>query len=169
MKKKTLIKKPSFKVWKSIKIGTYKSTNELSRALKKNGLKTSKWVDHIFNKHDFKVASKEEEIQLVNVSVAELGFGAAYINYRSICAKAKDFGLELCQNEVGPQLRLQYKDQTVSERLRIATEPIMISYPKKSLFFVWHINSDFWLSEIDSDSFWSGDSRFIFCRRNPKI
>ena len=57
------------------------------------------------------------------LSVKELGFNdGAY--YKDICTKALELGLELCPAEVGPALRLVYKDQSRGEWLRIAMEAI---------------------------------------------
>lgn len=165
---KTIVKVPSdektlFNVWKTIKLGNYKNADEFRKALKKNGFKTGDWANEILDKPAFTVAGAEEEIQLVNVSVADLGFknGATY---KGICAKAKELGLELCPNEVGPQLRLQYKDQPKGEYLRIAMEPITDSDGILRIFYVGHGDGDLWLSGYDGDSvnFWSASRRFVF-------
>jgi hypothetical protein len=155
--------KTSFNVWKTIKLGTHKNADEFRKALKKNGFKIGDWANDILGKPAFAVSSVEEEIQLANVSVADLGFknGA---NYGDICAKAKELGLELCPNEVGPQLRLQYKDQPKGEWLRIAMEPITDSDGNLDLFSVGRGGGDLWLSGNDSNSdrFWDASSRFVF-------
>lgn len=164
---KTIVKVPSdektlFNVWKTIKLGNYKNADEFRKALKKNGFKTGDWANDILDKPAFTVAGAEEEIQLVNVSVADLGFknGATY---KGICAKAKELGLELCPNEVGPQLRLQYKDQPKGECLRIAMKPITDSDGNLSIFNVGH-GVALWLDGIngDSDDFWIASNRFVF-------
>ncbi len=155
--------KTSFNVWKTIKLGTLKNADEFRKALKKDGFKIGDWGNDIIGKPAFTVASTEEEIQLVNVSVADLGFknGATY---KDICAKAKELGLELCPNEVGPQLRLQYKDQPKGEYLRIAMEPITDSDGILGIFDVGHGGDDLWLYGHYgySVSFWSADYRFVF-------
>ena len=155
--------KTSFNVWKTIKLGTLKNADEFRKALKKDGFKIGDWGNDIIGKPAFTVASTEEEIQLVNVSVADLGFknGATY---KDICAKAKELGLELCPNEVGPQLRLQYKDQPKGEYLRIAMEPITDSDGDLHIFRVGHGDDDLWLHGLNgySDRFWYANSRFVF-------
>ncbi len=165
---KTIVKVPSdektlFNVWKTIKLGNYKNADEFRKALKKNGFKTGDWANDILDKPAFTVAGAEEEIQLVNVSVADLGFknGATY---KGICAKAKELGLELCPNEVGPQLRLQYKDQPKGEHLCIAMEPITDSFGNLSIFHVGHDDDVLWLYGYYGYSvpFWSAYYRFVF-------
>jgi hypothetical protein len=155
--------KISFSVWKTIKLGNYKNADEFRKALKKNGFKISGLVNDILGKSEFTVAGAEEEIQLVNVSAADLGFknGATY---RGICAKAKELGLELCPNEVGPQLRLQYKDQPKDGYLRIAMEPIADSDGGLFIFYVGRDGDVLWLNGLnyDSDDFWFADNCFVF-------
>lgn len=155
--------KTTFNVWKTIKLGTHKNADALRKALKKADFKIVDWANDILSKSAFTVASAEEEIQLVNLSVAELGFkdGATYEN---ICSKAKELGLELCPNEVGPQLRLQYKDQPKGEYLRIAMEPITDSDGDLVIFDVDHDDDGLWLDGNFgfSDRFWFADRRFVF-------
>ncbi len=155
--------KTSFNVWKTIKLGTHKNADEFRKALKKDGFKIGDWGNDILGKPAFTVSSAEEEIQLANVSVADLGFkdGA---NYGDICSKAKELGLELCPNEVGPQLRLQYKDQPKGEYLRIAMEPITDSDGDLNIFRVGHGDDGLWLNGRNgySDYFWYALDRFVF-------
>ena len=155
--------KISFNVWKTIKLGNYKNADEFRKALKKNGFKIGDWANDILSKPAFTVAGASEEIQLVNVSVADLGFknGATY---KDICTKAKELGLELCPNEVGPQLRLQYKDQPKGEWLRIAMEPIIDSGGHLGIFNIVHYDGDLWLLGDYGDSvrFWNADYCFVF-------
>lgn len=155
--------KTSFNVWKTIKLGTLKNADEFRKAFKKDGFKIGDWGNDILKKPAFTVSSAEEEIQLANVSVADLGFkeGATYGN---ICAKAKELGLELCPNEVGPQLRLQYKDQPKGEYLRIAMEPIADSDGDLRIFNVECGVDALWLYGYYgfSGRFWNADDRFVF-------
>jgi len=153
-----------FLIWKTIKLGTYKNVDALRNSIKSDGnIEISDWANDILGKPAFTVAGAEEEIRLVNVSVADLGFknGATY---KDICAKAKELGLELCPNEVGPQLRLQYKDQPKGEYLRIVMEPISGSSGDLNIFGVEHDGDDLWLHSCHgfSDYFWRANYRFVF-------
>ncbi|MDP3996150.1 MAG: hypothetical protein Q8P86_00455 [bacterium] len=97
------------------------------------------WGYDILGKPTFKVADKKTEVDLVIVSNAELGFenGATV---KETYSRAKEFGLELCPNEVGPQLRLQYKDQPKGEWLLVAMEPITDSFNGSRVFNVGRLN-----------------------------
>ena len=153
----------SIKVWKTIKLGTHKDTNALREALKASGNKISDWANDILSKPAFTVAIAEEEIQLVNVSVADLGFKNR-ATYKDICKRAKKLGLELCPNEVGPQLRLQYKNQPKGEYLRIAMEAVT-SFGGNLLIFRVELGDDgLWLSGDRGyyGRFWNADLRFVF-------
>jgi hypothetical protein len=152
------------KVWRTVKVGINKNADEFRGALKEDDFKISDLANDILSKPAFTVASAKGEIQLVNVSVADLGFKKG-ATYKDICAKAKELGLELCPNEVGPLLRLQYKDQPKGEYLLIAMEPIIDSDGDPNIFDVERSSGGLWLGNNNggSDYFWDADDRFIFC------
>src|SRR5262249_46574268 len=72
----------------------------------------------------FPYATTNLEVELAIVSVAELGLDAEASSYSEVYARAKRIGLELCPAEVGPRLRLDYRDQPLGEALDIAMEPV---------------------------------------------
>ncbi|MDH5442142.1 MAG: hypothetical protein OEX08_00860 [Candidatus Nomurabacteria bacterium] len=155
----------TFKVWKTIKIGTGLSTAEgFTDAIHKLGAKVSDWANDIMKQKAFTVAKEETEINLVKVTVKELGFKEG-ATYEDICNRAKELGLELCPAEVAPQLRLQYTDQPKGEWLRIAMEPIVGSGGYSNVFEVAHDDDDLWLNWNvgTSDYFWHSDNCFVFC------
>lgn len=116
-----------FKVWKTIKLGTGLHTaDDFKYALKEGGFHFSLWTEDIFNKSAFTVATKETEADLVVVSGSDLGFNDRTTR-EEIYKRALELGLELCPPEVGPQLRIQYKDQPVGEQLLIGMKPIISS------------------------------------------
>lgn len=115
---------PRFNIWKTIKLGTgLKTAKDFHKALMSNGFKTSEWANEILGKLYLTAASKETEVDLIVVTVAELGFKRDALRDQ-IYKRAKELGLELCPPEVGPQLRLQYPDQPNGERVLIGMEPI---------------------------------------------
>lgn len=115
---------PDFKVWKTIKLGTsLKNVDDFRKALRAGEYQISNLANDILGKPKFAVAAKETEIELVKVSVKELGFNRE-VSWQEIYHRVQGFGLKRCPSEVGPQLRLQYSDQPCNESLLIAMEPI---------------------------------------------
>lgn len=155
-----------FPIWKTITLGTgLKTADDFRRVLKASGFRIGDWGNDIFGKPAFKAAIEKTEVDLVNVSVAELGFKDGATR-KDIYERAVGLGLELCPNEVGPQLRLQYKDQPNGEWLLIAMEPITDSDGLLSVFRVVHDDHSLWLRGYDGspDDFWRGRDRFVFVR-----
>lgn len=111
---------------------------------------------------------EKQELELVVISVAELGFknGASR---KDIYQRAQELGLELCPAEVGPQLRVQYKDQPKDEWLLIGMEPITGSDGNLSMFIVEHDDDGLWLSSDGGRPgyVWHGSRRWVFLRRKP--
>ena len=163
---KEKIERKHFDVWRIINLGTYKNFKRLCKAIRKDGFEINYTVNEIFKKNVLKISDIGKEIRLANVSVADLGFkdGASYCD---ICSKAKEFGLTLCPNEIGLQLRLQYKFQPDNEWLYIAMEPISIGFAKEYIFEVGHAKGRKWLYSGSNygkpGSFFTADTKFIFC------
>jgi hypothetical protein len=136
----------------------------LINKLKDNHFSFGYYANDIIRKNTFTVVLEEKEIQLIKISVAELGFKIG-ATYRNLCLRAKEIGLTLCPSEVGPQLRLQYKDQPSGECLNIGMEPILGS---NGLVCIFTIKQDGHRSVLGDKSGVSGffvDSMdyFIFC------
>lgn len=160
--------KPDFKTFRTLKLGTgIKDADGFRKALKKADCNIGDWGNNILGKPAFKVAEAETEVELVVVSNAELGFenGATV---KETYARAKELGLELCPNEVGPQLRLQYKDQPKGGWLLIAMEPITDSGGDLYVFYVERYgDGKQWLrgSFGHPDYRWHASSCWVFLRR----
>lgn len=130
---------PELKVWRRIKLGTgLKTADDFRGALKTNDLRIGDWASDILGKPAFTAAEQESEVDLVRMSVKDLGF-KGNARFDEICARAKELGLELCPAEVGPQLRLQYLDQPKNEWLVIAMEAIRDSGGNLFVFYVAQI------------------------------
>lgn len=157
---------PEFKVWKTIKLGTgFRNADDFRKALESGGYRIGDWANDILGKPAFKVAAEKIEVDLVKVTVAELGFkdGA---RRDQIYERAKEIGLELCPDEVGPQLRLQYRDQPNNEWILVGMESILDSGGGLEVFYVRRGGSGLWLfgSWGDSGRFWDADCRWVFVR-----
>ena len=118
---------PAFPTWKTVTLGTYEDVESLKNGLERRGFKVGSGVNDTITKSTklpFRVAEEKTKVNLVNVSVGELGF-TKVTPLRDIYARAIQRGLSLCPAEVGPQLRLQYANQPVGEWLHIAMEAII--------------------------------------------
>jgi len=157
-----------FSIWKTVKLGTgLKTADDFRTALKKGKNRISNWGNDILGKPAFTASETEMDVDLVNVSVADLDLGFKDGAYRrDIIAKALELGLQLCPAEVGPQLRLQYADQPKGEWLVIGMEPITDSGGHLNVFGVAHDRGGRWLygSNGYPDPFWDADDRFVFVR-----
>lgn len=153
-------------IWKTITIGNVPRDQFGST----RSMIVSDWSADMMKQDAFTVVSQEEQIDLVVVSVAELGFKEA-THYDVIYQRAKERDLELCPAEVGPQLRLQYTDQPLNEWLIIAMEAIRDSGDALSVFRVGHDDDGLWLNGDfgNPGDLWNPDRRFVFRTRKQPL
>jgi hypothetical protein len=155
-----------FPVWRTIRIGTpnLRTADDCRCVLGEAVCRISGWANSMLDRCLF--ASKETDLDLVVVSVAELGFdkGATRVD---IYTRAQELGLDICPADVGPALRLAYKDQPQNEWLLVAMEPIADSDGNLFVWYVVHDNVGLWLSSGcgDPGSFWNARYRVVFVRR----
>ncbi len=151
----------SFKVFKTITLGLHKTADAYRKALETDGYRIGDYAGQILKK--IEVAQTETQVDLVVLTVAELGFkdGA---RRDAIYAKALEFGLQLCPAEVGPALCLVYKDQPRGEWLRIGMEPLAGSGGYLRVFVVGNDDGDRWLYSSFGypDDFWRAGDRWVF-------
>ena len=142
----------SLPIWKTIKLGTGpKTVKDFRRALEKDGCRVSDWVTDLLGKPAFSVAKEQIEVDLVKVTVAELGFpnGATV---HDIYEAAFKLDLVRCPNEVGPQLRLQYLDQPMGEWILVGMDPIAGSGGYLGVFRAVHDGDGRWLNGFSGHS-----------------
>jgi hypothetical protein len=109
--------------WKTITIGTFANSFALLNALDAAGCAIGDSAAEILARPAFTVSASKTSVELVAVSVAELGLQTDVVRLADIYARARQLGFGLAAAEVAPQLRLQYLDQPLGEFL-IAMEPI---------------------------------------------
>ncbi len=147
-----------------------KTKDELIKEMKKTKIKISDHAIQMMNDPNFTISKKKEHLNLVKISVKDLGF-ADHISTDEIYEKAQKLGLELCPAEVGPQLRLKYKDQSDGNFYKIGMKPIFNSDSKR--FGVFELGrSDlvdgglvFETSEIYLEKGWFNYDTFVFVSR----
>lgn len=102
----------AWKIWKTIKLGTFDSVEQLCKAIEQSGSIVHSSVDVLFSQT--KLAVERRSIDLVVVSVKDLRFSKP-TEYAKILKRAQREGLKECPAEVGLQLRLQYPEQPEGE------------------------------------------------------
>lgn len=159
---------------KTIEITT-KTSEEYTNNLEKEKILISDGAQDMLNK--LEPLKQNESINLVSFSVKQLtNTDQNSVTLREIYNKAKEFGLKLCPPQVGPELRLNYKDQPDIEELFIAMKPIIAEYKfnrgsliisnsNPSLFKVSrNHNSGSWLWNEDGspNDYQSSTDNFVF-------
>lgn len=159
----------NFKVWKKIKIGNLEDIDFLKMGFMRNASRVCDWADYVIftMPPGFELSSTEKEISLIKVSKADLGLEENSTDSEAI-EKAEKLGLELCPEEVGPQLRIQYSNQPEGERLRIAMKPISGIDRRAHVFEVVHDGTGLWLGNESTNQKESGHHLYgkyylIFC------
>lgn len=161
---RTLLSKQakSWPVWHTVELGTQRNAGTMKAAIENAGMYVSLRAEDIFKEVTF--TQKKHRLNLVVVTVAELGF-PDIATTAQIFEAAQKQRLALCPAEVGPQLRLQYKNQPRCEWNFIAMKPVVGPDGALELFDVAH-NDDGWL-ELSADlghddSKWQSYHRFVF-------
>jgi len=167
-KQKQGVTMKDFPVWKTIRLGTGIMLGYFSEALAQSGLRMNPWYEWMLQDPAFKATTEPTEVDLVVVTEADLGLEKSILlTPADIYKQAIEVGLDLCPNEVGPQLRLQYRDQPQGEYLWIAMEPIIETRNNNQpLIFVvgrdiWHLLLD--VKNVDPSTLrWS--PRWVFIK-----
>ncbi len=127
------------------------------------------------------------QLKTVRFRVADLGFATGALT-REIMGSAEDrdlfghpapftggrctqLGLDLCPAQVGPELRLQYGEQPVGERVYVAMKPITASDGEPRIFVVEHNSNGLSLDAVrarPADE-WPPEAVFVFCARSDSV
>ena len=152
--------------FRHIELGTgIDSGPAFKKAIEEKGMKVDGYAEGMLENPDFTVVGEHRGEDLVEVSVGALGFEHA-TRYDKICERAQELGLELCPAEVGPQLRLQYKDQPLHEWVIVAMKAISGSDGGPDVFRVSRRGVGLWLGAgvgRPGDE-WLPGYRFVFLR-----
>jgi hypothetical protein len=112
-----------FQIWRTTTLGSYKGVDSYRDALDAAKMKIGDAADEILGRPTFHYAKEKSEVELALLSAAELGIESES-SLAEVYRRATQLGLALCPGEVGPQLRLDYREQPRGESLTIAMEPV---------------------------------------------
>jgi hypothetical protein len=119
------VDKPAhFQIWRTITLGSYKGVDAYRDALDMAKIKIGDSADEILGRPAFPYAGTKTGVELTVLSAADLGVESDQASLAEVYRRARQAGLELCPAEVGPQLRLDYRNQPLGEVLDIAMEPV---------------------------------------------
>ena len=127
----------------TVTLGTHEDGEALLDSLTKNHFRVSKWSMQALAHRNFPVEAKEQQVDVIVMSLLEMGFlQDELVSLDAAIKRAKKLGFEVCTPELAAQLRLQYTDQpdwSTGDRLGqffVATEAIDLyadGVPKSSV------------------------------------
>ena len=160
----------TLQTWKTVTLGLYKSADEYCAVIKSKNWHIGPLADTMLDKMDFNTAPESGEVDLVALTITDLGFtfdpqydDCFDARYSKIFDRAMKLGLKPCPAEVGPNLRVAYTDQPYGEWVIVAREPN--SNADSGLFEVVH-DGDTWLyaHSADPEQTWLPNNKFVFVR-----
>ena len=119
-----LDKPAHFQIWRTITLGSYRGVDAYRDALDIAKIKIGDSADEILGRPAFPYARTKTDVELAVLSAADLGVESDQASLAEVYQRARQAGLELCPAGVGPQLRLDYRNQPLGEALDIAMEPV---------------------------------------------
>src|SRR5262245_44439602 len=149
--------KAEIRIWRTITLGTNKGVDAYRDALDAAGIKIGDAADEILGRPAFLYVTSKMDVELTLVSAADLGVESETA-LADVYKRAKQFGLALCPPEVGPQLRLHYRDQPLGEAVNIAMEPVATYSGEPTILSLMNFGSG--LALVGSD----GRSEFMVPR-----
>lgn len=154
---------PEEKIQKyNIEIGG-KTKDQLKKELKKKKIRTGPpgSLNNIIESKDFVISKKIEIVDLVRLTVKDLGFPNRATT-DEIYRRAEELGLELCPADCGPHLRLQYsgKDDFLIAMKQITTD----RYFHPSVFSLSRNGDGLCLIALDAEPVdrWTSLCAFVF-------
>jgi hypothetical protein len=164
--------KKEFFIWKTVSIGTgEKDGKEMADTLSREGFYVSGSSDRygardILDKVEF--GSSPEQLDLVRVTPADLGF-KEMPSLKAVIARAQELGLNLCPAEVGPRLRLAYKDQSKDDWINVGMVPIIDSDGRPIIFSIIEEDGLYLHSNYNSEvQVYNINRLFVFIKGDKK-
>ncbi len=165
MKSKLPIDKP---ICRDVYIGGLEK-DELLKKLSQNKIGLNELAVKFINHNEFKISPSKEKLQTVEVSVSSLGFSNGATT-EEICKISEELGFNICPQELGIHLRLQYIDfnQPIEPQKGKWQNIILrgnFDEPGFTVgFYLRHREDGFWIRgyKASLDYIWEPVDRFIF-------
>ena len=150
----------------TVRLGTGpRNARAFCEALSSDGFSIDKEIRDIPDSPALIALDRGINVDVVDVSVKDLGCPAG-ARYKEVCMRGLDLGYRLCPPELAYQLRRQYVNQPVAERLYLAMKSVVDSYGNQRIFAVGCDENGpyFGLDRGGLDEFWFASRRFVFIR-----
>jgi hypothetical protein len=141
------------------------SKEELRHRLAEASVSLNPYAELLFDASEFTVSDRVRPIDLVSVSLEDLGLDAGG-TLPAIFERADGLGYELCPLEVAPHLRLHFLDQSAGPYLTVASprpRPHDMDFPAG--FYLRRLDDGLWLRGYRTDDDWvfpPAFTRFVF-------
>jgi|GEM_PF-5269177 len=153
----------NWSTWKTVTVGTMpESIEDRLKNIAEVGIRLDHWGGNILKRI---APAAPEEIELVLVTNAELGLPCGW-KVSETFANAKAGRLLPVPAEVGYQLRLDYPDQPLGERILVGMDPVASSYDSSLVFSVARNEFGVWLGAVYGrpGGFFNCDCKWVFAR-----
>lgn len=140
-----------------------KPKEQLISEMEASGININSYAKSMMDNPDFITGTSYEEVKLVRLTVADLGFKTSATTDQ-IYERAQALGLELCPPDTGPNYRLKYKDQPLNEWVRIGMKQITDPGGYPSVFRLGRDDDGLWLDDdwAGPGSTWDPGRGFVF-------
>lgn len=154
----------AFPDWTTLRLGTDQPTNPAGE-LESRGFRVSDWGARPFLAKML-FASEPTAVDIVRVTVAELGLADGATTTEDIFVRAAALGLNRLPVEAGYRLRLALTDQPMNEWIRIGMEPIADPDGFPCVIGVVHDEDGQWLRVYypNPTHQWGAESLWVFGR-----
>lgn len=122
------------------------------------------YAHELFDDPGFQTAPHSLNVEVVAVSLADLGLTAGG-TFDQIIERSEAHGLKACPLEVAPHLRLTYLDQPIGPYLTVASRELHPETEQPNGFYLRHLDDGLWLRGYESgpeNIYAPGFSDFVF-------
>lgn len=140
-----------------------RTKEQLASEFKQKNIKIASFAQSVFDGKDFTTLENPEEVNLIRLTVAALGFESGATT-DEIYKRAEELGLDLCPAEAVLHLRLKYTDQPMGDVVCIGTKQIASSDGVRPIFKLESRANGLSLGSpwAGPTSYWDPDTVFVF-------
>ncbi len=125
------------------------SKPELLVRLTEQSVSLNEYARVLFADDGFTTSDEARDVRLAVVSLSELGFAQGGV-FAEIVERAISLGLEPCELEVAPHLRLHYLDQPEGPYLTVASLELQPDTTFPNGFYLRQLKDGLWLRGYES-------------------